>query len=104
MTTLLRGPQVFSDNRTVYYPEDFDSLSSEDETVPAPTKRGRKPQAKHVANGRTKKKTGKPKVINTEAKAVVPQTKPTVSLRFHKINLFSDFSALFLVSGCFAAH
>ena len=51
--------RVFSDNRTVYYHEDFDSLSSDDEVIPKPS---RKPKPK-AANKRLADQGGSQKPV-----------------------------------------
>ena len=43
--------RVFSDDRTVYYHEDFDSLSSEEEDIPPPVKRAKQSKTSSKKSG-----------------------------------------------------
>ena len=60
--------RVFSDERTVYYHEDFDSLSSEEEDIPPPVKRAKQSKTsskKFTSPISTTTSQKGPKVINT---------------------------------------
>ena len=60
--------RVFSDDRTVYYHEDFDSLSSEEEDIPPPVKRTKQSKTsskKATSTISTSTSQKGPKVINT---------------------------------------
>ena len=61
--------RVFSDDRTVYYHEDFDSLSSEGEDIPPPSKRTKQSKkSSEKANSTNSTSQKGPKVINTLAR------------------------------------
>ena len=65
--------RVFSDKRTVYYHEDFDSLSSDDEVIPKPSKRKTNKRSAEESTSQpskrqkvdNRKEVKGPKVINT---------------------------------------